>query len=183
MNYCINSTKVTSALDKRIITIANDKYNLKWQEVYPGPLSLERGIHRGLLRWDGKPEVINFNSRSKSKLEKNGVRSTNMKSKSSNADLTDDPTTPVIQIACKDWQNEWGIAQNWRNMKFRDVRLKLNSIQSSEREEALFSLALGVICARRARGMDIESPLELPEGIGRPTLYCIGQPLDTLEKE
>ena len=92
-----------------------------------------------------------------------------MKPKSSNADLTDDPTTPVIQIACKDWQNEWGIAQNWRNMKFRDVRLKLNSIQSSEREEALFSLAFGVIHARRARGMDIESPLELPEGIGRPT--------------
>ena len=52
---------------------------------------------------------------------------------------------PVIAVACRDWQNEWGIAQNWQKLNFRNIKLKLKSIQKKDREEAVFSLTLAVI--------------------------------------
>ena len=59
---------------------------------------------------------------------------------------------PVIAVACRDWQNEWGIAQNWQKLDFRNIKLKLNSIQNKDREEAVFSLTLAVIKARTVNG-------------------------------
>ena len=55
-------------------------------------------------------------------------------------------------MACRDWQNEWGIAQNWQKLDFRNIKLKLNSIQNKDREEAVFSLTLAVIKARTVNG-------------------------------
>jgi len=152
--------------EKNIVTLPNrnERFKLEWQQVYPTNINLQRGIHRGLVKWSQKPKLIDT-SISQSVRETPAFKKLPSKPSLQHSMMDQDQVEgPVIAVACRDWQNEWGIAQNWQKLDFRNIKLKLNSIQNKDREEAVFSLTLAVIKARTVNGT-IGQDVKLPDNI------------------
>lgn len=153
------SVKYDRAQDMLTIPTTEEKFKVTWQNVYPTPVNLNNGTHRGMIKWDKRPEQI--------KNAKINLTQSSLAKKTSDhhIDKDNDIDGPIIYVACRDWQNEWSIAQNWKDANFHQIRYKLKSIQPGEREEAIFSLALAIIEARMEQGIDDETPVVLPDGL------------------
>ena len=146
--------------NQNILTIptTDEKFKVTWQNIYPNVINLKSGTHRGMIKWERRPEQV--------KASKPNLKTSNLVKKASEHNVEKDKEVegPIIYLACRDWQNEWSIAQNWKQMTFHQIRFKLSSIQSSEREEAIFSLAMGVIEARMSQATD-DGSVQLPDGL------------------
>ena len=153
------SVKYDRAQDVLTIPTTDEKFKVTWQNVYPTSVNLSNGTHKGMIKWDAKPEQIKMSklNLAKSKLAK--------KTSDQHLDKDKDIEGPIIYVACKDWQSEWSIAQNWKQLTFHQIRFKLKSIQASEREDAIFSLCLAVIESRMEQGIEEEKSVILPEGL------------------
>ena len=145
--------------NQNILTIptTDEKFKVTWQNIYPNVINLKSGTHRGMIKWDRRPEQV--------KATKPSLQTSSLVKKTSEHNVEKDKEVegPIIYLACRDWQNEWSIAQNWKQMTFHQIRFKLSSIQATDREEALFSLAMGVIEARMAQ-KTTDDQVQLPDG-------------------
>ena len=65
----------------------------------------------------------------------------------------------------KNWQGAWATAGKWHEFTIEELRLSLDTIQNTIREDGISSLAIAIIQGRQTRGLDDHTELPLPHGL------------------